>query len=117
MKKLIVLAILCFLGMGYAQAQAPSLKALATKTAAQDGLTELLIQKLNLSEQQVASVTKIMGAYTAARKSVNESTMSAEDKKVRLDKVNLREEQNMKNILDASQFAKYTELAKEFRKG
>ncbi len=84
MKKIIAIIALCFLGLGVAQAQV-STKAPSTKTALQSGAIEMLTQKLNLSPQQVASVTKIMGVFAQSRKTISESTgMTAEVKAEKL---------------------------------
>lgn len=117
MKKIIAIIALCFLGLGVAQAQV-SKQAPSAKSALQSGAIEMLTQKLNLSPQQVASVTKIMGVFAQSRKTISESTgMNATAKAEKLKKVNDREDLNMKNILDETQYAKFTELSKELRKG
>ena len=78
MKKIIAIIALCFLGLGVAQAQVSAQKAPVNK-ALQTGVVEMLTQKLNLTPQQVASVTKIMGVFAESRKTVSESTgMTAE---------------------------------------
>jgi hypothetical protein len=43
--------------------------------------------------------------------------MTAEVKAAKLKKINDREDMNMKNILDDTQYAKFQELAKDIRKG
>ncbi len=117
MKKIIAIIALCFLGLGVAQAQV-STKAPSAKSALQSGAIEMLTQKLNLSPQQVASVTKIMGVFAQSRKTISESTgMTAAVKAEKLKKVNDREDLNMKNILNETQYAKFTELSGELRKG
>lgn len=117
MKKIIAIVALCFLGLGVAQAQVSSQKA-PVKSALQTGVVEMLTQKLNLSSQQVASVTKIMGVFAQSRKTISQSSgMSAEAKAEKLKKINDREDLNMKNILDETQYAKFQELAKDIRKG
>ena len=118
MKKLIAIVALCFLGLGVAQAQVSLQKKSPVKSALQSGAVEMLTQKLNLSSQQVASITKIMGVFADSRKTVTESTgMTAEVKAAKLKKINDREDMNMKNILDDTQYAKFQELAKDIRKG
>ena len=78
----------------------------------------LKAQKLNLSPQQVASITKIMGVFAESRKTIQQSTgMTPEVKAEKLKKINDREDMNMKNILDDTQYAKFQELAKDIRKG
>lgn len=117
MKKIIAIVALCFLGLGVAQAQV-SLQKSPVKSALQTGAVEMLTQKLNLSPQQVASITKIMGVFADSRKTVSESTgMTAAVKAEKLKKINDREDLNMKNILDEAQYAKFQELAKDIRKG
>ncbi|WP_299682772.1 hypothetical protein [uncultured Dokdonia sp.] len=117
MKKIIAIVALCFLGLGVAQAQVSAQK-VPVKSSLQTGVVEMLTQKLNLSPQQVASVTKIMGVFAQSRKTVTESTgMTADLKAEKLKKINDREDSNMKNILDETQYAKFQELAKDIRKG
>ncbi len=117
MKKIIAIVALCFLGLGVAQAQV-SLQKSTVKSAVQSGVVEMLTQKLNLSSQQVASITKIMGVFAESRKTVQQSTgMTPELKAEKLKKINDREDLNMKNILDDTQYAKFQELAKDIRKG
>ncbi|MFC4635740.1 hypothetical protein ACFO3O_17655 [Dokdonia ponticola] len=117
MKKIIAIVALCFLGLGVAQAQV-SLQKSTTKSAVQSGVVEMLTQKLNLSPQQVASITKIMGVFAESRKTIQQSTgMTPEVKAEKLKKINDREDMNMKNILDDTQYAKFQELAKDIRKG
>lgn len=117
MKKIIAIVALCFLGLGVTQAQVSTQKPSA-KSALQTGVVEMLTQKLNLSPQQVSSITKIMGVFAQSRKTVTESTgMTADLKAEKLKKINDREDLNMKNILDETQYAKFQELAGELRKG
>ncbi|WP_299765071.1 hypothetical protein [uncultured Dokdonia sp.] len=117
MKKIIAIVALCFLGLGVAQAQV-STQTPSAKSALQTGVVEMLTQKLNLSPQQVSSITKIMGVFAQSRKTITESTgMTADLKAEKLKKINDREDLNMKNILDETQYAKFQELAGELRKG
>lgn len=118
MKKIIAIVALCFLGLGVAEAQVSLQKSSPVKSVAQSGVVEMLTQKLNLTPQQVASITKIMGVFAESRKTVQQSTgMTSELKAEKLKKINDREDANMKNILDEAQYAKFQELAKDIRKG
>ena len=111
MKKIIPILIFLVLGTGIAQAQKPSLTAIA-KNEVTAITANTLIEQFNLSEQKAANVTKIMGLFAKMRTDVTNSAKTPEQKAKSIADINDREKANLKNILTAEQFTRYLEMLK-----
>jgi len=103
MKKLIAIFAFVLLGMTYVQAQETELDVPAE-------FSETMIQELQLTPQQTASVNKILGVMKPAMENIANSNMSDADKTKKLNAYADREKLNMKNILTTEQFTQYLEL-------
>lgn len=99
MKKLLAIFAFVLLGMTYAQAQQVS--------DVPESLTETMIKKLELNEEQLASVNKILSVMQPAMQSLKNSDLNNSDNMRKLMNYADREKLNMKNILTDVQFTKY----------
>jgi hypothetical protein len=103
MKKLLAIFAFILLGLTYVQAQETTLDVPAE-------LTETIIQKLELTPEQTATVNKIKSYMQPAMQRIADSNLSDADKTKKINAYADREKLNMKNILTEDQFAQYLEL-------
>lgn len=102
MKKLLTVLIFVLVGINGAQAQ--RLSDVPKK------LSDTIIQKLELNEQQATSVSKMLSVIQPAMERIKELDIDKKLKATRLMAYSNREKTNMKSLLTDSQYINYLKL-------
>lgn len=107
MKIIIAVVLFAFVGMSSVQAQSPSVNTVNTEKVSE---IDMLTQKLNLSPEQVANISKTIKAFKSTEDRLRAGGLSAADKKEELAKLAKRKDGNMQTFLTKEQYAAYLKL-------
>jgi hypothetical protein len=110
MKIIIALVLFAFVGISNVQAQSPSISTTNTEKVSE---IDMLKQKLNLSSEQVANISKTIKAFKSTEDRLRAGGLSAADKKEELAKLVKRKDGNMQTFLTKEQYAIYSSLKKQ----
>ncbi|AWH75429.1 hypothetical protein DCS32_15030 [Dokdonia sp. Dokd-P16] len=110
MKIIIALVLFAFVGISNVQAQSPSLSAVNKEKVSE---IDMLTQKLNLSSEQVANISKTIKAFKSTEDRLRAGGLSAADKQEELAKLAKRKDGNMQTFLTKEQYAIYSSLIKQ----
>lgn len=110
MKIIIAIVFFAFVGISNIQAQSPS-----TNTASKVQVSEIdmLTQKLNLTQEQVANISKTIKGFKSTEDRLRAGGLSPADKQEELAKLAKRKDGNMQTFLTKEQYATYQKLIKQ----